>query len=195
MNCTAISPDFVSLKARLKKTWMAGDYDRFSRYMESGARDFYERLDVAPGSQLLDVACGSGSLALIAARDGVKVTGVDIAGNLIERARERARAESLPATFEEADAEALPFEGASFEVVVSLIGAMFAPRPDYVAQELLRVCSPGALSPWRTGLHRGSSGRCSRPYRNSSHPLECPRHSSGATKRPFANASERDCRI
>jgi SAM-dependent methyltransferase len=151
MICTAISSDFVSLKARLKKTWTAGDYDRFSRYMENGARDFYERLDVAPGSQLLDVACGSGSLALIAARDGVKVTGVDIAGNLIERARERARAESLPATFEEADAEALPFEDASFEVVVSLIGAMFAPRPDYVAQELLRVCSPGgtiAMANW-----------------------------------------------
>ena len=140
---TAISPEFVNLKARLRRTWMAGDYDRFSRYMEGSARDFYERMNVAPGSQLLDVACGSGTLALMAARDSLYVTGVDIAGNLVERARARANAESLLAHFEEADAEALPFEDASFDVVVSLIGAMFAPRPDRVAQELLRVCSPG----------------------------------------------------
>jgi ubiquinone/menaquinone biosynthesis C-methylase UbiE len=76
---------------------------------------------------------------------------VDIAGNLVERARARANAESLLAHFEEADAEALPFEDASFDVVVSLIGAMFAPRPDRVAEELLRVCSPGgtiAMANW-----------------------------------------------
>jgi SAM-dependent methyltransferase len=143
MQATAISPEFVNLKARLKKTWMAGDYDRFSRYMENGARDFYERLNTAPGAQFLDVACGSGQLALIAARDSLEVTGVDIARNLVERARERAQAEGLPARFEEADAEALPFEDASFDIVASLVGAMFAPRPDLVAQELLRVCSPG----------------------------------------------------
>jgi SAM-dependent methyltransferase len=143
MHTTAISSEFVNLKARLKKTWMAGDYDRFSRYMENGARDFYERLDTAPGAHFLDVACGSGQLALIAARDGLEVTGVDIARNLVERARERAQAEGLPARFEEADAEALPFEDASFDIVASLVGAMFAPRPDLVAQELLRVCSPG----------------------------------------------------
>jgi SAM-dependent methyltransferase len=143
MQATAISSEFVNLKTRLKKTWMAGDYDRFSRYMEGGARDFYERLDTAPGVNFLDVACGSGQLALIAAREGLDVTGVDIALNLVERARERAQAEGLRARFEEADAEALPFEDASFDIVASLVGAMFAPRPDLVAQELLRVCSPG----------------------------------------------------
>jgi len=148
---TAISPEFVNLKARLKETWMAGDYDRFSRYMENGARDFYERLDAAPGAHFLDVGCGSGQLALIAARDGLKVTGVDIAGNLVERARERAQAEGLDARFEEADAEALPFEDGRFDIVASLIGAMFAPRPERVAQELLRVCSPAgtvAMANW-----------------------------------------------
>jgi SAM-dependent methyltransferase len=143
MQATAISSELVNLKSRLKKTWMAGDYDRFSRYMENGARDFYERLDAAPGAQFLDVACGSGQLALIAARDGLKVTGVDIARNLVQRAQIRAQAEGLLARFEEADAEALPFEDASFDIVASLVGAMFAPRPDLVAQELLRVCSPG----------------------------------------------------
>ena len=143
MHATLIPSEFANLKARLKEIWMAGDYDRFSRYMENGARDFYERLDTAPGAHFLDVACGSGQLALIAARDGLEVTGVDIARNLVERARERAQAEGLPARFEEADAEALPFEDASFDIVASLVGAMFAPRPDLVAQELLRVCSPG----------------------------------------------------
>lgn len=151
MNAVATSPEVLNLKNRLKSIWMAGDYDRFSRYMENGARDFYERLDVPSGSKLLDVACGSGQLALIAARDGVDVTGVDIASNSVERARARAQAEGLRARFEEADAEALPFEDASFDVVVSLIGAMFAPRPELVAEELLRVCSPGgtlAMANW-----------------------------------------------
>src|SRR5215468_1147328 len=82
-----------TLKSRLHSTWTAGDYDIFSRYMENDARAFYERLDVPPGNQLLDVGCGSGQLALIAAREGVNVTGVDIAENLIERARGRAEAQ------------------------------------------------------------------------------------------------------
>jgi SAM-dependent methyltransferase len=145
------APEMDGLKTRLQTIWTAGDYDRFSRYMEGGAREFYERLQVAPGCRLLDVACGSGQLALIAAKDGVEVTGVDIAANWVERAQARARAEGLPARFEVADAEALPFEAASFDVVASLIGAMFAPRPDLVAKELLRVCVPGgtlAMANW-----------------------------------------------
>ncbi len=145
------APEVETVKTRLKNIWMAGDYDRFSRYMEGGAREFYERLNVAPGCQLLDVGCGSGQLALMAARDGLEVTGVDIASNLVERARARAQAEGLRARFEEADAESLPFEDASFDVVTSLIGAMFAPRPDLVAKELLRVCIPGgtiAMANW-----------------------------------------------
>ena len=140
-----------SLKARLESIWAAGDYDRFSRYMEGGAREFYERLNIAPGCQLLDVACGSGQLALMAAKDGVEVAGVDIVGNLVVRARARAQAEGLNARFEEADAESLPFDDARFDVVVSLIGAMFAPRPQVVAQQLLRVCVPGgtiAMANW-----------------------------------------------
>ena len=140
-----------TLKSRLLKTWTAGDYDRFSRYMEDGARLYYEHLDIPPGARVLDVACGSGQLALMAAREGFDSTGVDIAGNLIERARERAAAERLKARFEIADAEALPFQDASFDVVVSLIGAMFAPRPELVASELLRVCVPGgtiAMANW-----------------------------------------------
>ena len=143
--------EMESLKAQLKKIWTAGDYDRFSRFMEGSAREFYERLTITPGSQLLDVGCGSGQFALMAAKDGIEVTGVDLADNLVERARARAQAEGLRARFEEADAESLPFEDASFDVVVSLIGAMFAPRPELVARELLRVCVPGgtiAMANW-----------------------------------------------
>ena len=148
---SATMGEMDSIKARLKSIWTAGDYDRFSRFMEGGAREFYERLNIAPGCKLLDVACGSGQLALMAAKDGIEVTGVDIAGNLVERARSRAQAEGLTTQFEEADAEALPFDDASFDVVTSLIGAMFAPRPQLVAQELLRVCVPGgtiAMANW-----------------------------------------------
>jgi SAM-dependent methyltransferase len=151
MSISALLPEVESLKVHLKNIWMAGDYDRFSRYMESGAREFYERLNVAPGCRLLDVGCGSGQLALMAAKDGLEVTGVDIASNSVERARARAQAEGLIVRFDEADAEALPFEDASFDVVASLIGAMFAPRPDLVANELLRVCEPGgtiAMANW-----------------------------------------------
>ncbi len=149
MTTAALGMD--DLKKRLKETWMAGDYDRFSRYMEQGARTFYEQLDIPAGCHLLDVACGSGQVALWAARDGVNATGVDIAPNLIQRAQARADAEGLNARFLEGDAEALPFEDGSFDVVTSLVGAMFAPRPELVARELLRVCSPGgtlAMGNW-----------------------------------------------
>jgi len=151
MSTVAITSEFATLKSRLKDTWMAGDYDRFSRYMEQDAQEFYERLNVPPGCSLLDVACGSGQLALLAARDGVNATGVDIASNAIERARARARAAGLRVRFEEADAENLPFGDETFDYVTSLIGAMFAPRPELVAKELLRVCAPGgsiAMANW-----------------------------------------------
>jgi len=151
MSTIPLQEELESLKARLHATWVAGDYDLFSRYMEDDARAFYERLDIPPGSQLLDVACGSGQFALLAARDGIDVTGVDIAENLIQRARERAEAENLKARFEVADAERLPFPNAAFDVVVSLIGAMFAPRPDFAARELVSVCAPGgtiAMANW-----------------------------------------------
>ena len=148
MTTNTVIPEIDSLKTRLQTIWTAGEYDRFSRYMEGGARDFYERLQVAPGCRLLDVGCGSGQLALIAAKDGLEVTGVDIAANWVERAQARARAEGVRVRFEVADAEALPYDAASFDVVTSLIGAMFAPRPELVARAPLRrplhLARPGA---------------------------------------------------
>jgi SAM-dependent methyltransferase len=132
--------EFEELKRRLKTTWMTGDYDTFARYLEKGAQEFFQRLGIAPGTRLLDVACGAGQLALIAARAGAQVIGCDIATNWLEKARSRAAAEGLVVTFEEGDAETLPYKDADFDAVVSVFGAMFAPRPDQVAAELTRVC-------------------------------------------------------
>jgi len=142
-NVTQTSTEFDNLKIKLKTTWMTGDYDVFSRFMQKDAEAFYDRLGVAPGTKLLDVGCGAGQLALIAARAGADVTGCDIATNWLERARVRAAEEGLHATFVEGDAEALPFDDAEFDVVASLVGAMFAPRPERVAAEVTRVCKPG----------------------------------------------------
>jgi SAM-dependent methyltransferase len=133
------------LKTRLRATWMTGDYGRFSRYMERDAEAFYRRLPIKPGARLLDVACGAGQLSLIAATAGARVTGCDIASNWLAQARRRAAAEGLSVVFDEGDAEALPYGDGTFDAVVSLIGAMFAPRPERVAAELTRVCRPGGI--------------------------------------------------
>src|SRR4028118_2199885 len=128
--------EFEALKARLKATWMAGDYGVFATYLEPGALEILARMEIAPGSRMLDVACGAGQISIPAARAGADVTGVDIAANLIEQARARAQVEGLDARFDEGDAEMLPYGDASFDVVASLIGAMLAPRPHRVASEL-----------------------------------------------------------
>ena len=112
----------------------------------------------APGTRLLDVACGAGQIAIPAARAGARVTGVDIAANSIAQARARAQADGLDARFDEGDAEALPYEDAAFDLVVSLFGAMFAPRPERVAAEMARVCRPGGrvvMGNWTPDGHPG----------------------------------------
>jgi ubiquinone/menaquinone biosynthesis C-methylase UbiE len=107
---TKTDTDFTELKLRLKDAWMAGDYDLFSRFMAKDAELFFQGLGVTPGTRLLDVGCGSGQLALIAARAGAHVTGCDISTNWLEKARERAAFEGLDVIFEEGDAESLPYQ-------------------------------------------------------------------------------------
>jgi SAM-dependent methyltransferase len=102
-----------------------------------------ESLDVHAGDRVLDVATGSGNAALAAARRGCTVIGIDYVPELLDRARLRAAAEGVVVEFIEGDAEALPFEDASFDVVASVFGAMFAPDQDQTARELARVCRPG----------------------------------------------------
>jgi SAM-dependent methyltransferase len=140
-----------SLKTRLKSMWMAGDFGEVAKHIETGAEEFIGRLALEAGARVLDVACGSGNLSIPAARAGAVVTGVDIAPNLLEQARARAASEGLKIQFDEGDAEALPYADAAFDVVVSMYGAMFAPRPEVVAAELVRVCRPGgriAMANW-----------------------------------------------
>jgi ubiquinone/menaquinone biosynthesis C-methylase UbiE len=139
------APQMEQMKQNMRAAWMAGDFGQIARYTAAAADDFIERLHIKSGADLLDVACGTGNLAIPAARRGANVVGVDIATNLLEQARGRAATEGLKAEFLEGDAEKLPFPDARFDVVVSMFGAMFAPQPALVAVELLRVCRPDGL--------------------------------------------------
>ena len=148
---TAMTPEMEALKAKLKETWSAGDFGQIALFGVSEAAEFINRLDLQPGEKVLDVACGTGNLAIPAAKSGALVTGVDIAPNLVEQARKRAEAEGVDCQFDEGDAEALPYEDGSFDTVVTMFGAMFAPRPEKAAEELIRVCRSGgriAMANW-----------------------------------------------
>ena len=146
-----MTTEMENLKSKLRATWIAGDFGEIAKSIEKGAEEFVERLNVTPGMKVLDVACGTGNLALPAAHAGADVTGVDIAPNLIEQAQARAAAEGLNAKFEVGDAEAMPYKDGEFDLVMTMFGAMFAPRPDVTAGELIRVCKPGgriAMANW-----------------------------------------------
>jgi SAM-dependent methyltransferase len=147
MSQPAESPDeqLAQLKRRMKSSWMAGDFGQIARKLANGAEDFVSRLGLQPGMKVLDVGCGTGNQSLPAARAGALVTGVDIASNLLEQARQRAAEENLNVQFDEGDAEQLPYADGQFDVVLSMFGAMFAPRPEVVARELQRVCRAGGL--------------------------------------------------
>ena len=124
---TTMTPEMEALKARLKATWMSGDYGHFAKYLEPGALEFLSRLAVEPGTRMLDVACGAGQIAIPAARAGARVTGIDIASNLIEQARARAAAEGVDAKFEEGDAEIrLRLDNPPAEITISLLTGYFA---------------------------------------------------------------------
>jgi ubiquinone/menaquinone biosynthesis C-methylase UbiE len=138
-----MTPEMQTLKSRLKATWEAGDYARFAQEIEIGAAEFLSRLSIPVGTKVLDIGCGAGKTAIPMAQAGAIVTGVDIASNLVHAARLRAAEVGVEVRFDEGDAEQLPYPSQSFDLVVSLIGAMFAPRPDRVAAEMLRVCQPG----------------------------------------------------
>jgi SAM-dependent methyltransferase len=133
------------IKRNMRATWMAGDFGVVAKTISGGAEAFIQRLNIPPGSRVLDVACGTGNTAIPLARSGCIVTGVDIATNLLEQARARTAAEGLSINFDEGDAEALPYADASFDAVTTMFGAMFAPRPELVASEFARVLKPGGL--------------------------------------------------
>jgi SAM-dependent methyltransferase len=146
------------IKQTMRDVWMAGDFGMIARNTMRGAEEFIARLNIAPGARVLDMACGTGNTSLPLARSGAHVTGVDIATNLLEQARARAAAEGLDITFEEGDAEQLSYPDASFDAVVTMFGAMFAPRHELVAAEFARVLKPGgllAMGNWTPGGFAG----------------------------------------
>jgi SAM-dependent methyltransferase len=143
--------DFEAIKHRQRDVWASGDFGMIAWNTAFTGEVLCEAVDLRAGQRVLDVACGTGNTALSAGRRFCAAVGVDFVPALIERARERAAAERLPATFEVGDAEDLPFEDASFDVVLSVFGSMFAPDQEKAAGELVRVCRPGGkigLASW-----------------------------------------------
>jgi SAM-dependent methyltransferase len=145
MDNVRLATETETLKAKLKATWAAGDFGEIARSIEVGAAEFVAGLALTPGTKVLDVACGNGNTAIPAVKAGALVTGIDLAPYLVAQATTRAREAGIEATFEVGAAEALPYGNSSFDAVITMFGAMFAPRPDVVASELKRVCSSGGL--------------------------------------------------
>jgi len=135
--------DFVSVKARQQAAWASGDYAAVGTTLQIVGEELCEAVDLRSNQRVLDVAAGNGNATLAAARRFADVVSTDYVAALLERGRERARAEGLDVTFQQADAEALPFPDASFDVILSTFGVMFTPRQEQAARELIRVCRPG----------------------------------------------------
>ena len=153
------TPDPDALAERARGVWSAGDYDRIAAGFRHEAEAFVERRRLAPGLKVLDAACGSGNLAIPAARTGACVTGVDIAPPLLEAAAGWARRERLTIRLQEGNVEDVPFDDAEFDVVLSMFGVMFAARPDRVVEELARVTRPGGLVTLANWTRTGFVGR------------------------------------
>jgi SAM-dependent methyltransferase len=140
---TTQTPDLTAIKGRQQQAWSSGDYGRVGVTLLMIAEALAEAADIRPGQRVLDVASGNGNTALAAARRFGEVVGIDYVPMLLDEGKERAQVEGLPVDFREGDAEDLPFQDASFDVVLSTIGVMFAPNQEKAASELLRVVRPG----------------------------------------------------
>ncbi len=140
----ATSASDSELKARHRAMWASGDYDQMVKtfLLPLGPR-LVAACAIESGTHVLDVAAGTGNASIPAAQTGAEVTASDLTPELLEAGRRRAEAQGVTLEWAEADAENLPFEDASFDVVMSCIGAMFAPHHQDVADELVRVCRPG----------------------------------------------------
>jgi len=146
MNLHAAAPasvDLATIKGRQQAAWASGDYAVIGTTLQIVGEMLCEAVDLRSNQRVLDVAAGNGNATLAAARRFAEVVSTDYVGALLERGRERAAADRLPVTFQEADAEALPFADASFDVVLSTFGVMFTPNQAKAASELMRACRPG----------------------------------------------------
>jgi SAM-dependent methyltransferase len=146
MNIQATTPvvaDLAMVKGRQQRAWSSGDYAVVGVTLQIVGEMLCEAVDLRSNQRVLDVAAGNGNATLAAARRFAEVVSTDYVGALLERGRERAQADHLSVIFREADAEALPFDDASFDVVLSTFGVMFTPNQQQAADEMMRVCRPG----------------------------------------------------
>ena len=146
--------DLAAVKAKQQAAWSSGDYAVIGTTLQLVGEQLAEACDIRTDELVIDVAAGNGNATLAAARRGGIVTSTDYVQGLLERGSERAVAERLNVTYRVADAEALPFEDASFDVALSTFGVMFAPNQRQAASELARVVRPGGrigLANWTPG--------------------------------------------
>jgi len=151
MALTQAIPDYAAIKQRQQATWASGDYAIVGTTLQIVGETLAEATDVRAGEAVLDVAAGNGNASLAAAHRFAHVTSTDYVPALLAKGRARAHAEGLSVRFEEADAEALPFSNASFDVVLSTFGVMFTPDHHRAADEMIRVVRPGGrigLASW-----------------------------------------------
>jgi ubiquinone/menaquinone biosynthesis C-methylase UbiE len=139
----SVNVDLAMIKSRQQVVWGSGDYALIGTTLQIVGEMLCEAVDLRSNHRVLDVAAGNGNATLAAARRFAEVVSTDYVGALLDRGRERAEAERLPVTFQEADAEALPFADDSFDIVLSTFGVMFTPNQERAANEMMRVCRPG----------------------------------------------------
>src|SRR5262245_46523043 len=140
---TADTPNFAAIKQRQQATWASGDFAVVGTTLQIVGESLAEAVDIRADERVLDVAAGNGNATLAAARRFAEVTSTDYVPALLDKGRERAHAEGLSVHFETADVENLPFADASFDVVLSTYGCMFAPDHVRTASEMMRVLRPG----------------------------------------------------
>lgn len=158
MNSTGHLTNYEDITERQKETWATGDFHQIARQNVCIAEVLCDTVDPHPGERVLDVACGSGTAGLVAARRYCEVTGIDYVPALIDRARKRASAELLDVEFRVEDAQNLPFRDSSFDAVLSVYGVQFAPDQERAANEMLRVCRAGGKIGLATPVPEGWSG-------------------------------------
>jgi SAM-dependent methyltransferase len=162
---TAIQPH----NERPAKVWSSGgsNYDDISRGIADSIEHCVLRLNPRRGERILDLATGTGWTSRVVTRRGALVTGVDIATGLLDAAERQAAAENLSIQYVPGDAEALPFDDASFDAIVSTCGVMFASRPEAAAKEMARVCRPGgriAITTWTSDGNLFKMFQVMKPY-------------------------------
>jgi SAM-dependent methyltransferase len=159
--------DIQALKDAHRKTWASGDYSRIAKLVTDVGERVVERAGVEAGSDVLDVAAGTGNASIPAARAGARVIAIDLTPELFAAGRQRASEADLEIEWRVADAEDLPFEDERFDHVLSSLGVQFAPRHEVVARELVRVCRSGgtiALGNWAADGYIGRFWTIMGPY-------------------------------